>query len=133
MRQKNETATSFKELKEITQTMQALKTRLKTSENANASERVQESAINPKDSVKAKKGALKPTKRAFSERQKTAFRDNSQARANTSFKTKISHNANAFKTEQGLNSNLRAKPSAKALKKGLKNNQSNQKGGNNEA
>ncbi len=131
MRQKNETATSFKELKEITQIMQAQKTRLKTSENANASERVQESAI--KDSVKAKKGALKPTKRAFSERQKTAFRDNSQARANTSFKTKISHNANAFKTEQGLNSNLRAKPSAKALKKGLKNNQSNQKGGKNEA
>ncbi len=133
MRQEHETPTIFNQLKEITQIMQAQKTRLKTSENANASERVQKSAINPKDSVKAKKGALKPTKRAFSERQKTAFRDHSQASANTSFKTKISHNANAFKTEQGLNSNLRAKPSAKALKKGLKNNQSNQKGGKNEA
>ncbi|WRB43020.1 hypothetical protein KVM34_06650 [Helicobacter pylori] len=122
MRQKNETATSFNQLKEITQTiMQAQKTRLKTSENANASERVQESAINPKDSVKAKKGALKPTKRAFSERQKTAFRDHSQARANTSFKTKISHNANAFKNRTRFE------------KKGLKNNQSNQKGGKNEA
>ncbi|RVZ53321.1 hypothetical protein [Helicobacter pylori] len=116
MRQEHETPTSFNQLKEITQIMQAQKTSLKTSENANASERVQESAINPKDSVKAKKGALKPTKRAFSERQKTAFRDHSQACANKSFKTKISHNANAFKTEQGL-----------------KNNQSNQKGGKNEA
>ncbi|RVZ30362.1 hypothetical protein [Helicobacter pylori] len=133
MRQEHETPTIYNQLKEITQIMQALTTRLKTIENANASKCVQESAINPKDSVKAKKGALKPTERAFSERQKTAFRDHSQAHANTSFKTKISHDANAFKTEQGLNSNLRAKPSAKALKKGLKNNQSNQKGGKNEA
>ncbi|WRA01837.1 hypothetical protein KVM24_00265 [Helicobacter pylori] len=133
MRQKNETVRSFNQLKEITQIMKAQKRSTQASANANASERVQESALNPKDSVKAKKDALKPTKRAFSERQKTAFRDHSQASANTSFKTKISHNANAFKTEQGLNSNLRAKPSAKALKEGLKNNQSNQKGGKNEA
>ncbi len=50
MRQKNETATSFDQLKEITQAIQA-----------------------------QKNSALKPTKRAFSERQKTTIRDNSQA------------------------------------------------------
>ncbi|WRD02606.1 hypothetical protein E5K82_06850 [Helicobacter pylori] len=136
MRQKNETATSFNQLKEITQQiMQAQKPRLKTSENANASERVQESAINPKDSVKAKKGALKPTKRAFSERQNTAFRDNSHASEQKCLKTEQANqkgdNANAFKTEQANNSSLRAKPSDKALKQGLANNQS--KGDNNEA
>ncbi|WQY20401.1 hypothetical protein KVK12_03625 [Helicobacter pylori] len=48
--QKKETATSFNKLKEITQAIQA-----------------------------QKNSALKPTKRAFSERQKTTIRDNSQA------------------------------------------------------
>lgn len=110
MRQKHETATSFNQLKEITQIMQAQKT-----------------------SAQTKKGRLNPTKKAFSERQATAFRDNSQAHDNLSFKTKASHNANAFKTEQGNNSSLRAKPSNKAFKPGLATHQSNQKGGNNEA
>lgn len=50
MRQKNETATSFNKLKEITQAIQA-----------------------------QKNSALKPTKRAFSERQRTTIRGNSQA------------------------------------------------------
>ncbi|GAA9050745.1 hypothetical protein Taitung233_12220 [Helicobacter pylori] len=50
MRQKKETATSFDKLKEITQAIHA-----------------------------RKNSALKPTKRAFSERQRTTIRDNSQA------------------------------------------------------
>ncbi|WRF07296.1 hypothetical protein KVE11_00900 [Helicobacter pylori] len=125
MRQKHETATSFKELKEITQIMQAQKG------NANISKIANQSTLTPKTRARAKKGALKPTKRAFSERQKTTIRDNSQARANTSFKTKISHNANAFKTEQGNNSSLRSDQSDEAFKQALKNNQS--KGGKNEA
>ncbi len=50
MRQKKETATSFNQLKEITQAIQA-----------------------------QKNSALKPTKRAFSERQRTTIRGNSQA------------------------------------------------------
>ncbi len=132
MRQKNETATSFNQFKEITQIMQAQqKARTKTSENAS------QTALTPKARAKAKNHALKPTKKAFSERQKTAFRDHSQASAKKSQETKQGDkqgdNANAFKSEQGLNSNLRAKPSAKALKQGLKNNQSNQKGCKNEA
>ncbi|RVY89791.1 hypothetical protein EC503_06865 [Helicobacter pylori] len=143
MRQENETATSFNKLREITQAIQAQKTSAQTSENAstsenaNASEIASQSTQTPKTRVHAKKGVLKPTKRAFSERQKTAFRDHSQASAKKSQETKQGDkqgdNANAFKGEQGLNSNLRAKLSAKALKKGLKNNQSNQKGGKNEA
>ncbi|GAA6887578.1 hypothetical protein CHC143_15190 [Helicobacter pylori] len=53
MRQKKETATSFDQLKEITQAIQA-----------------------------QKNSALKPTKKAFSERQKTTIRrDNPQASA----------------------------------------------------
>ncbi len=119
MRQKNETATSFNQLKEITQIMQAQKRSAKTSENAQISEPTQEISLKPKDSIKAKKGALNPTKRAFSERQNTAFRDQSQARANSSRETKASHNANAFKTNQANNSSLRAKPSVKALKQGF--------------
>ncbi|WP_208355566.1 hypothetical protein [Helicobacter pylori] len=100
------------------------------SENANASEPTQGISLKPKAMPQTKKGRLNPTKKAFSERQKTAFRDNSQDSTNSSFKTKASHNANAFKTNQGNDSNLRAKPSAKALKQGLKNNQS--KGGSDE-
>ncbi|GAA6914730.1 hypothetical protein HpHNI91_12220 [Helicobacter pylori] len=55
MRQKKETATSFDKLKEITLAIQA-----------------------------QKNSALKPTKRAFSERQRTTIRDNSQASAKES-------------------------------------------------
>lgn len=131
MRQKNETATRFNQLKEITQMMQTQKRSAQTSDNANTSEITHQSTPKPKATTHAKNHALKPTKRAFSERQNTAFRDHSQARANLSFKTKASHNANAFKSEQDNNYNLRAKPSAKALKQGLKNTQS--KGGKNEA
>ncbi|WRF76807.1 hypothetical protein FNE39_01180 [Helicobacter pylori] len=68
MRQKNETATSFNQLKEITQIMQAQKTSVQTSENANTSEIAR--APKPKGADHAKKSALNPTKRAFSERQK---------------------------------------------------------------
>ncbi|MCQ2693235.1 hypothetical protein JT105_07420 [Helicobacter pylori] len=88
MRQKNETATSFKELKEITQIMQAQKT----------------SAQTPKTRARAKNHALKPTKRAFSERQRTAFRDNSQASEEKRLKTEQGNqqgdNANAFKSDE---------------------------------
>ncbi|MFP6165801.1 hypothetical protein ACLGBL_07630 [Helicobacter pylori] len=133
MRQKNETTTSFNQLKEITQIMQVQKTSVQTNANANASEIAHKSALTPKARAHAKKGALKPTKRAFSERQITAFRDNSQASTNLSRGTKGSYNANAFKTEQANNSSLRDTKSAKAQKPGLENNQSNQKGGKNEA
>ncbi|MGL2478617.1 hypothetical protein ACOWND_02360 [Helicobacter pylori] len=120
MRQKNETATSFNQLKEITQIMQAQKTNAQKHENANASKITQESALTPKIEARAKKGALNPTKRAFSERQITAFRDNSQA-----------SEEKRLKTEQGLNSSLRAKPSDEALKQSLATHQNNKKGGNN--
>lgn len=99
MRQEHETtATSFNQLKEITQIMQAQKTSAQASENANASDLTQEIGSKPKASAQAKKGALKPTKRAFSERQNTAFRDNPQASAKQ-----------RLKTEQGHNSSLRSR------------------------
>lgn len=139
MRQKHETATSFSQLKQITQALmlknglltnathqesertqeannanakahtqeRTQEARAITSANANNSEIESQSALKPK--ARVKKGALKPTKRAFSERQNTAFRDQSQARANSSRETKASHNANAFKTNQANNSSLRAK------------------------
>ncbi|WQU79774.1 hypothetical protein KVE50_00455 [Helicobacter pylori] len=143
MRQEHETATSFNELKAITQAIM-LKNgapknathqeseRTQASENANTSEITSQRALKPKATTQAKKGALNPTKKAFSERQITAFRDNSQDSANSSFKTKASHSENAFKTEQGLNSSLKTKPSAKAFKPGLTNTQENQKGGSDE-
>ncbi len=100
MRQKNETATSFKELKEITQIMQAQKTSVQTNDNADTSEIAHKSTLTPKTRAHAKKGALKPTKRAFSERQKTAFRDNSQASDEKRLKTEQGDNANAFKSDE---------------------------------
>ncbi|MFP6053119.1 hypothetical protein ACLF9H_06915 [Helicobacter pylori] len=112
MRQKNETATSFKELKEITQAIQAQKNSVQTSANANTSDPTQKSALTPKARAQAKNHALKPTKRAFSERQITAFRDNSQASDNK-----------RLKPEQANNSNLRAKPSTQAFKPGLSTHQ----------
>ncbi|WQR65312.1 hypothetical protein KVD00_03045 [Helicobacter pylori] len=84
MRQKNETATSFNKLREITQSIQALKNSAQTSDNANTSETISESALTPKAKAQAKKGALNPTKKAFSERQSTTLRDNSQASAKES-------------------------------------------------
>ena len=98
MRQKNETATSFNQLKEITQAIQAQKTSAQTSENAS------QSTQTPKTRVHAKKGGLKPTKRAFSERQNTAFRDNSHASEKKCLKTEQANqkgdNANAFKSDE---------------------------------
>ncbi|WQW76509.1 hypothetical protein KVK54_07345 [Helicobacter pylori] len=81
MRQRNETATSFNKLKEITQAIQVLKNITQTSDNANTSEITSQSTPKPKGTARAKNSALKPTKRAFSERQKITIRDNSQASA----------------------------------------------------
>ncbi|GAA8333780.1 hypothetical protein HpHA55_20680 [Helicobacter pylori] len=81
MRQRNKTATSFNKLKEITQAIQALKNSAQTSDNANTSEITSQSTPKPKGTARTKNSALKPTKRAFSERQKITIRDNSQASA----------------------------------------------------
>lgn len=110
MRQKNETAKSFKELQEITQIIQAQKTSVQTSAKANASEPTQEQGNKPKATPSAKNHALKPTKRAFSERQITTIKDNSQASANERLKSEQSDkqgdNANAFKSGEGLKKGL---------------------------
>lgn len=85
MRRKNETATSFNQLKEITQAIQAQKTSAQRSDNTNTSEIISQSAPKPKGSAHAKNSALQPTKKAFSERQSlTTIRDNSQASAKES-------------------------------------------------
>ncbi|KAA6502841.1 hypothetical protein EPC71_08155 [Helicobacter pylori] len=84
MRQKHETATSFNQLKEITQAMRAHQTLKPTNENANISDLAHKQALKPKSSAQAKKGALKPTKRAFSERQKITNRGKPQESANKS-------------------------------------------------
>ncbi|GAA8184480.1 hypothetical protein HpDR150_13410 [Helicobacter pylori] len=81
MRQRNETATSFNKLREITQAIQALKNSTQTSDNANTSEITSQSTPKPKRTARTKNSALKPTKRAFSERQRITIRDNSQASA----------------------------------------------------
>ncbi|GAA7167694.1 hypothetical protein HpCK100_14720 [Helicobacter pylori] len=83
MRQKNETATSFNQLREIAQAIQAQKNSAQTSDNANTSEITSQSTPKPKGIAHAKNSALKPTKRAFSERQRTT-RDKSQASAKES-------------------------------------------------
>ncbi|WQT42668.1 hypothetical protein KVD53_03700 [Helicobacter pylori] len=85
MRRKNETATSFTQLKEITQAIQAQKNSAQTNANANTSELTPKQAPKPKRSAHARNNALKPTKKAFSERQITTIkRDNSQASAKES-------------------------------------------------
>ncbi|NHB31222.1 hypothetical protein EXS99_07630 [Helicobacter pylori] len=84
MRQRNETETSFNKLMEITQMMQAIqaqKNSEQTSDNANTSEITSQSTPKPKGTARTKNSALKPTKRAFSERQRITIRDNSQASA----------------------------------------------------
>ncbi|WP_231180583.1 hypothetical protein [Helicobacter pylori] len=86
MRQTNETATSFNQLKEITQAIQAQKNSVQTSGNANTSELTPKKALKPKGSAQDKKGALKPTKRAFSERQITTLRDKPQEALNNALK-----------------------------------------------
>lgn len=120
MRQKHETATSFKQLQEITQAIQTLKNgapknatnqesertqaSAQTSANANASEFASQSAPTPKGAARAKNHALKPTKKAFSERQRAAFRDNSPAsdhkRLEIQQSDKQGDNANAFKSDE---------------------------------
>ncbi|MDU9790747.1 hypothetical protein RGC53_08135 [Helicobacter pylori] len=99
MRQKKETAASFNQLKEILQAIQAQKRSAQTSADANISE-----LTHKRVSVQAKKGVLKPTKRAFSERQNTAFRDNSHASEQKCLKTEQANqkgdNANAFKSDE---------------------------------
>ncbi|WQY26237.1 hypothetical protein KVK69_05045 [Helicobacter pylori] len=84
MRQKKETATSFDKLMEITQAIQAQKNSAQTSDNANTSEIASQSTPEYKGTSHAKNSALKPTKRAFSERQRTTIRDNAQASAKES-------------------------------------------------
>ncbi len=84
MRQRNETEKSFNKLREITEAIQAQKNSLQTSDNANTSEITSQSTPKPKGTARAKKSALKPTKRAFSERQRITIRDNSQASAKES-------------------------------------------------
>ncbi|MUU66586.1 hypothetical protein [Helicobacter pylori] len=91
-----------------------------TSENANISDLTQRTGLKPKAMLQTKKGRLNPTKKAFSERQKTTIRDNAQANAN----------ANAFKPEQDNNFNLREKPSEQAFNQGLATHQ--EKGGSDE-
>ncbi|WRA75132.1 hypothetical protein FE346_07115 [Helicobacter pylori] len=84
MRQRNETAASFNQLKEITQVIQAIQVQRnseQTSDNANTSEITSQSTPKPKGTARTKNSALKPTKRAFSERQRITIRDNSQASA----------------------------------------------------
>ncbi|GAA9846321.1 hypothetical protein VN0596_14640 [Helicobacter pylori] len=84
MRQKKETATSFNKLKEITQAIQVQKNSAQTSDNANTSEIASQSTPKYNGRSHAKNNALKPKKRAFSERQRTTIRDNSQASAKES-------------------------------------------------
>ncbi|MGN8522793.1 hypothetical protein ACR9M2_06940 [Helicobacter pylori] len=100
MRHKHETATSFNQLKEITQMMQAQKRRLKTSENAHENDSAHKLALKPKESVQAKKGALKPTKRAFSERQIATIRDKSQASDNANQEIQQANHTDAFKSDE---------------------------------
>ncbi len=77
MRHKNETAISFNKL---------------TSDNANTSELTSQSMQKPKWTAHAKNSALKPIKKAFSERQKTTIRrDNSQASAKESQRGALMH------------------------------------------
>ncbi|WRF05615.1 hypothetical protein KVE59_07650 [Helicobacter pylori] len=84
MRQRNETETSFNKIREITQVIRAIqvqKNSEQTSDNANTSEITSQSTPKPKGTARTKNSALKPTKRAFSERQRITIRDNSQASA----------------------------------------------------
>ncbi|WQY84205.1 hypothetical protein E5L49_00630 [Helicobacter pylori] len=84
MRQRNETETSFNKLREITQAIQAIRAQKnseQTSDNDNTSEITSQSTPKPKGTTRTKNSALKPTKRAFSERQRITIRDNSQASA----------------------------------------------------
>ncbi|WP_033747762.1 hypothetical protein [Helicobacter pylori] len=78
MRQRNETATSFNKLRKSRKAIQAQKNSAQANDNANTIEITSQSTPKPKGTAYAKKSALKPTKRAFSERQRTTIRNNSQ-------------------------------------------------------
>ncbi len=121
MRLEHETATSFNELKEITQAIQAQKAIEQTRAKSNASEPTQETGNKPKTTAHAKKARLNPTKKAFSMRQKTTLKkgQESEQRLKTEQANQQGNNANAFKSDE-------------ATQKGLKNNQDSQKGGSNE-
>ncbi|WQW26845.1 hypothetical protein KVS17_02405 [Helicobacter pylori] len=138
MRQEHETAKSFNELKAITQAIMLKKgapknathqesertqeananAHAQASENANISDLTQKTGLKLKAMLQTKKGRLNPTKKAFSERQKTTLRKWLQA--TETLKNGTQANANAFKTEQANNSNLREKPSEQAFKPGLR-------------
>ncbi len=81
MRHRNETAIGFNKLREILLAIQAQKNSVQTSDNANTSELTSQSTLKPKGSVQAKNSALKPTKKAFSERQRTTLETTPQAQA----------------------------------------------------
>ncbi len=81
MRKRNETASSFNQLREITLAIQVQKNSVQTIHNANTSEITSQSTPKPKGTARTKNSALKPTKRAFSERQRTTIKNNSQASA----------------------------------------------------
>ncbi len=100
MRQTNETATSFNQLKEITQSIQAIRAMSETRANTNASERTPKEALKPKESIQAKKGTLKPTKKAFSDRQITTLIDKQQEALTNALKP---NNATAKTTKGGNN------------------------------
>ncbi|WRA28583.1 hypothetical protein KVM90_04470 [Helicobacter pylori] len=149
MRREHETAKNFNELKAITQAIMLKKgmpknatdqesertqesnnanakahtqsiQALQTKGNANISDLTQKTGLKPKAMLQTKKGRLNPTKKAFSERQKTSFRDNTPT-----------SDPKRLRTEQANNSNLREKPSEQAFKPGLATSQ--QKRGNDEA
>ncbi|WQZ65063.1 hypothetical protein KVL79_02490 [Helicobacter pylori] len=85
MRHRKETSIMFDRIREITQAIQARKNSEQTSDNANTSGITSQSTPKPNGVAHAKKSVLKPTKRAFSERQRnTISRDNSQASAKDS-------------------------------------------------
>ncbi len=73
MRQKDETSASFNQIREITEAIQAQKNSAQISDNANTSEIASQSTLTPKARARTKNSALKPTKKAFSERQKTTI------------------------------------------------------------
>ncbi|AFI00439.1 hypothetical protein HG560_01045 [Helicobacter pylori] len=87
MRQKRETETSFNQLKEITQSIQAHQA-LKTNQNANVSELTPKRAAQEPKRRAQGNCVLKPTKKTFSERQKTTIREPIQESANARTKTK---------------------------------------------
>ncbi|MGL2530722.1 hypothetical protein ACOWOJ_06705 [Helicobacter pylori] len=69
MRQRNETATSFNKLREITQAIQALKNSTQTSDNANTSEITSQSTPKPKRTARTKNSALNPQKEPLASKE----------------------------------------------------------------